>query len=237
VHMPQEDLLDPLAALPPAGVHDCARTVRNAKWKAALEIVPLEQPPVKPNEIQQGEHTLLMQPQPLAEVYPFMPTLREWYHSIPVDCGSNWLWDIIQAAVQHGPHPTVCTPKLVALFADNIAYQTKAAFCKVFLWDNFQCTPPANLKISTVAVVLQVGCRCCIILDLSFPVYQELDGVVTISQDSVNDLTLLTAPSTPFKEIGKVLPRLLQYMQDTPAGIRILFCKLDISNGFWCLVV
>jgi hypothetical protein len=185
--MPQEDLLNPPAALPPAGVHNHACMVQNAKYNAALEILPLEQPPAKPNDFPQGEHTLLMQPQPLVEVHPFMPTLQEWCHGISVDCGPDWSWDIIQAAVQHGPHPTACTPKLEALFADNIAYQTKAGFCKVFLWDNLQCTRPANLKISPVAVVLQVGHRGRMILDFSFPVYQESDGVVTISQESVYD--------------------------------------------------
>jgi hypothetical protein len=39
-HMPQEDLLDLPVALPPAEVHGRARPVRNAKRKAALEIVP-----------------------------------------------------------------------------------------------------------------------------------------------------------------------------------------------------
>jgi hypothetical protein len=53
----------------------------------------------------------------------------------------------------------------------------------------------------------------------------------------VNDSTVLTAPTVPVKEIGKVLPRLLQYMRDTPAGLHILFSKLDISEGFWRLVV
>jgi hypothetical protein len=76
-----------------------------------------------------------------------------------------------------------------------------------------------------------------IILDLSFPVYQEINGVITVTQESVNSMTALTAPLVPVKEIGKVLPRLLQYMRDTPAGLHILFCKLDISDGFWRLVV
>ncbi len=39
------------------------------------------------------------------------------------------------------------------------------------------------------------------------------------------------------KEIGKVFPRLLQYMRDMPEGLHILFSKLDISNKFWHLVV
>ena len=88
------------------------------------------------------------------------------------------------------------------------------------------------MKILPVAVVPQVGHRGRIILDLSFPVYQDLDGVVTITQESVNDTTVLQAPSDPVKEIGRVLPRLLQYMRDTPVGLHILFCKLDISDGF-----
>ena len=76
-----------------------------------------------------------------------------------------------------------------------------------------------------------------IILDLSFPVYQEVNGVATAVQSSVNDTTKLSAPDIPVKEIGKVLPRLLHIMRDTPAGLHILFSKLDISDGFWHLIV
>ncbi len=50
-------------------------------------------------------------------------------------------------------------------------------------------------------------------------------------------LTVFTAPSEAVKEIGKVFPRLLQYMRDTPDGLHILFSKLNISDGFWRLVV
>ena len=123
------------------------------------------------------------------------------------------------------------------LFEEDIKYQAKADFCKVYLWDKLQKLRQANWKISLVAVVLQVGHRGRIILDLSFPVYQDLDGVVTITQKRVIDTTVLHAPSAPVKEIGRVLPRLLQYMQDTPVGLHILFCKLDISDGVWRLIV
>jgi hypothetical protein len=41
-------------------------------------------------------------------------------------------------------------------------------------------------------------------------VYQELNGVITITQKSVNESTALQGPPQPVKEIGKVLPRLLQ---------------------------
>ena len=57
-------------------------------------------------------------------------------------------------------------------------------------------------------------------------------GVATIIQQSVNDATVLAGPKAPVKEIGKVLPRLLQYMRDVPPEQWILFSKLDISEGF-----
>jgi len=69
------------------------------------------------------------------------------------------------------------------------------------------------------------------------PVYQDVNGVATAVQSSVNDTTKLSALDIPVKEIGKVLPRLLHYMQDTPAGLHILFSKLNISDGFWRLIV
>ncbi len=56
-------------------------------------------------------------------------------------------------------------------------------------------------------------------------------------QESMNESTILNAPSEAVKEIGKVFPLLLQYMQDMPEGLPILFSKLDISDGFWRLVV
>ena len=190
-----------------------------------------------PENFPQGKHTSLMQPQPLAGVHPFAPTLREWAHGIPVDCGPNWEWSVIEAAVERGPHPTARTPDSIQLFQEDIEYQVRAGFCRVFLWDDIVRLRPANLKISPVAVVPQVNRRGRIILDLSFPVYQDVNGVMTVTQKSVNDSTVLQSPSQSVKEIGQVLPRLLQFMHDTEPGLHILFSKLDISDGFWRLIV
>jgi hypothetical protein len=74
----------------------------------------------KPENIPQGKHTSLMQPQPLAGVHLFSPTLQEWEHGIPVDCSPDWEWGVIEAAVARGPHPTARTPESVALFQDDI---------------------------------------------------------------------------------------------------------------------
>ncbi len=59
----------------------------------------------------------------MADVHPFTPTLKEWRHGIEVDCGPDWTWDVIKAAVARGPHPTTCTPKAIALFEEDIEYQ------------------------------------------------------------------------------------------------------------------
>ena len=143
----------------------------------------------------------------------------------------------MQAAVDRGPHQSALTPESIALFAEDIGYQERAGFCKVFTWEELLQLQPKNLKISPVAAVPQVGRRPRIILDLSFPVYTEVDGVMTIIQASVNDTTVAEAPSIPVKEIGQVLHRLLYYMKMTRAGLWICFSKLDISDGFWRLVV
>jgi hypothetical protein len=53
----------------------------NKRKLAHTEMVPPAWPPPKPNlrEMgQKGKPKSLMQPQPLAEVHPFTPTLQEW---------------------------------------------------------------------------------------------------------------------------------------------------------------
>ena len=99
-------------------------------------------------------------------------------------------------------------------------------------WEELKQLHPPNLKISPLAAVPQVGRRPHIILDLSFPVYQDVDGIITATQASVNNTMALQAPKEAVCKIGKVLPRLLTYMQDTLAGLHILMSKLDISDGF-----
>jgi hypothetical protein len=142
--------------------------------------------------------------------------MKQWHHGIKVDCGPDWSWDTIKAAIERGPHPTACTSDAHDLFKEDITYQVTAGFSKVMLWEDVKRLHPANLKISPVALIPQEGRRGRIMLDLSFPIYQDINGVVTVMQESVHSTTVLLAPSTPVKKIGKMLPRLLHYMRDTP---------------------
>jgi hypothetical protein len=56
-------------------------------------------------------------------------------------------------------------------------------------------------------------------------------------QLSVNDTTARQAPEGPVKELGNVLPRLLDSMATVPPEEHIHFSKLDLANGYWRMIV
>jgi hypothetical protein len=181
------------------GEQKSPRGAKKSREKSHLETGPhvglgTEPPRSEKQQRKQGESMSLMQPQPLSNIHPFLSTLREWQAGIQVDCGPEWDMTTCDAAVERGPHPSAQTAEAIELFAEDISYQEKAGFCQVFLWDELRSLHPKSLKISPVAVVPQEGRRGRIILDQSFPVYQEVDGVVSIIQSSVNDTTEIKRP-------------------------------------------
>ena len=179
----------------------------------------------------------LMQAQLLAMHNPFAPMLLKWQWGIPVDCGKNWEWDTIAQAVTRGPNPFALTSDAIALFQEDITYQQHAKFCKVVDWGDLPSQCPPKLKISPVAVVPESDCHGCIILNLSFTVYVHCNGTVQPCHASVNATTFILASQMPAQKLGLVFPWLCQYLADTPSTEWLLFSKLDIIDGFWCLVV
>lgn len=124
----------------------------------------------------QGENPRrsLMQPQLRAHGHPFFPTLHEWAtDGVPVDCGPDWEWEVIQQAVARGPHRSAMETENIALVHEDIQYQVDAGFSRIVLWSDLQKQRPSKLKISPMAVVPQKDRRGRLILDLSFPVYPE----------------------------------------------------------------
>ena len=124
----------PVGGLPTVHARTTNRRVRQRH--SPPDLPTPDRPPEKPNEVasatqpvRQGKQKSLMQPQPLAAVHPFEPTLQRWQQGIPVDCGPNWTRSVIEAAVARGPHPTARTPDSIVLFAEDIQYQVKAGFC------------------------------------------------------------------------------------------------------------
>jgi hypothetical protein len=121
---------------------------------------------------------------------------------------------------------------------DSRDYVLKSGFCA-------DMTAYPNFKISPVAVAPQTGRRGRIILDLSFPVRRESKKrrrnghplPSEIVQASVNKTTIKLAPEAAVKAIGQVLPRLFQFMVVTPEEEVISFSKIDLSVGFWRMIV
>jgi hypothetical protein len=75
---------------------------------------------------------------------------------------------------------------------------------------------------------------------LSFPVYVSNPGKPrnnAVLQEAVNMTTEQLAPKAAVKEIGKVLQALFEFMASTPANKAILFSKIDLSDGFWRMIV
>jgi hypothetical protein len=188
----------------------------------------------------------LMSPAPFAMLaHPFAETLDEWTRGVPVECGENWTRESIEVALARGAHPTAHLADAIALVYKDVAYQIKAGFTQVVLWDDIKDNLPEQFKLSPVAVIPQAGRRGRIILDLSFPVRRSPEKnnkkgkrrMGAVMQKSVNDTTAPLAPNIPVKELGRVLPRLFEFMYSTPAEEEIRFSKIDLSDGFWRMIV
>jgi hypothetical protein len=174
--------------------------------------------------------------------HPFGKELAKWDTGVEVDCGEKWTQEAVHIAVNRGPHSTARTADALALVHKDIKYQVEAGFTEVVYWDEIKDKLPPNFKISPVAVIPQTGRQGRIILDLSFPVrcQPQKDSKRRTSEvvaESVNDTTKQLAPQGPVHEIGKVLPRLFQCMTETPPDQEIRLSKVDLSDGFWRLII
>ena len=82
----------------------------------------------------QAQGKRLMAPAACVNFHSFAPTLQQWEHGVPVDCGPDWEWETIEAAVQHGAHQSATTPESIALIKEDVAYQVKAGYAHIISW-------------------------------------------------------------------------------------------------------
>ena len=79
----------------------------------------------------------LMQPQAHTRHHPLQWTLKHWAtQGCPADCGPEWAWENVMAAVECGPHRSTLTPNSIDLFYEDVGYQVAAGFCEIMLWSN-----------------------------------------------------------------------------------------------------
>jgi hypothetical protein len=198
-----------------------------------------------------------MAPTACVNIHAFAGELRKWEEGVPVDCGAPWAWETVEAAVEKGAHKSATSEESIKLVQEDVAYQVKAGYAEIIAWNDLQKLRPKQLKISPLAVVPQRNRRGRMILDLSFAVRARRNNKKgahrgqtnrgrkrqrrkhddDIIQASVNDTTTRLAPDVPVKELGNVLPRLLDFMATVPAEEHIHFSKLDLADGYWRMIV
>jgi len=189
----------------------------------------------------------LLRPQPLAQ---YLLSARDYrilhaycYEGVPADCGPDWPLSTVETALAVGPHVSAQTPDNVRLIWDDVQYQADAGFIKIVPLDQLRARGfPSNTKVSRLAVVPQTDRRGRLILNLSAPVHssgpsRRSRGPKLPLQASVNSTTVAAPERSGVEHLGQVLPGLLQYMFDAPQEWTIHWSKLDLSDGFWRMVV
>jgi hypothetical protein len=201
-----------------------------------------------PAQRAKSKYLSLLQPQDLARrLLPktvFKVLMAFATKGVPTECGDPWTPQVIELARQAGPHVSALTPENVQLINEDIDYQEKAGFVEVVTeTDLFGDAPPKELKLSRVAVVPQTNRRGRIILNLSAPVFMATRhsrcprNKVTVIQPAVNETTVPADDQSAVKELGVVLPSLVLYMYHVPCTWTIHWQKIDLSDGFWRMVV
>jgi hypothetical protein len=203
-----------------------------------------------PTESAQGKKSnafSLMQPQEVARRLlpgPMFQTLQEFAKGVPSDCGPPWSTEVIAAARHTGPHVSALTEENIQLIWDDVEYQQQAGFVRVVTESIlFGAGQNPALKISRVAVVPQTNRRGRIIVNLSAQV--ELPPEREKNQrrkrkrhhPSVNETTVPAADQTAVAALGSALPAILLFMFDTDCEWEIDWQKIDLSDGFWRIIV
>ena len=188
-----------------------------------------ELPPQRPTPT---EYRNNMCPRGLALHHPAADTLLNYAtRGCPVNTGSAWTVEQMQAAIDRGPHISALEPAAMAQLDEEINEKVANGQAKVVLWNDIRANPPQQLKVSPVAMVPHSSRPYRAILDLSFPVRLSPTNVVP----SVNSTTVKTAPKGAIDQIGHVLPRIIHAFASADEHAKIFMAKWDIKDGFWRL--
>ena len=99
------------------------------------------------------------------------------------------------------------------------------------LWDNIKHTPPAQLKISPIAMIPHKSRKFRAILDLSFGVKMSESERIP----AVNEASVKTAPVGAIDQLGHSLSLIIHAFAQTDNDAKIFMSKWDIKDGFWRL--
>ena len=237
--------LEPPAEPPPASnretlpLHSSLAAFRATDSMDPRDLLPRDQAKGK------SRAKSLMYPQEWAvRVLPADVTLQLFEFATkgcPADCGKPWSREAIEAARAAGPHVSAMDPDNVSLIWEDLEYQQSAGFARIVPEKElFAGVVPEELKISRVAVVPQAERRGRIILNLSAPVEEPAtrrNKKRKVLQKSVNETTADARQQAAVRALGTALPALLVFMFDTDSKWEIDWHKIDLSDGFWRMIV
>jgi hypothetical protein len=132
----------------------------------------------------------------------------------------------------------------VASIAEDVAYQVAAGYAQIISWEELCLLRPASLKVSSSRGspeeskgMNDPGLVVCSPPRVRTKGRKRSCNDKVILQALVNKTTVRMAPEEPVKELGNVLPCILDYMAQVPPKERIHFSKMDLANGYWWMVV
>jgi len=220
----------------------------------ANDAVPNPDDYLFPDAAAQGKKARsLMQPQEIAK--NLLPgKLYEQIYQLATgckaDCGDPWTPAKIDAARRAGPHVTARAGDSIELVWEDVTYQRDAGFIKILSESElFNGAVHPDLKISRVAVVPQANRRGRIILNLSAEVnLQDVDPTERKRRNkgrrtnkhklpSVNETTVPADDQAGVEALGTAMTSIMQFMFDTDPDHEIDWNKIDLSDGFWRMIV
>jgi hypothetical protein len=202
-----------------------------------------------PSDIAQGKSSArsLMQPQDLARRIlsgDEFETLQAFSSGVPANCGPPWPLEVVTAAREAGPHVSALTEENVKLIWEDVEYQQQAGFVRIVSESElFVADTPTELKISRAAVVPQTNRRGRIIVNLSAQVKlpenpEKGTRVKNICyHPSVNEATEPAADQRAVEALGTAMPAILKFIFDIDCEWEIDWMKIDLSDGFWRMIV
>ena len=232
---------------------ECAPVVKPKRDKSPCSVIPMEDfgwvnrlpdtaaASSKSNvekERNEGESGKLMYPRGKALLHPAGPLLLQYAQDgCPVDVGRPWSKEEILTAAKRGPHKSALEPDAITMMHAEVQDKVKEGFAEVVYLDEIEGALGSgkweHLKISPLAMVPHKSRKYRAILDLSFSL-----KVFGMTIPSVNEETIITAPQHSMRQLGSVLPRLINAVATAPVNKgNMVFSKLDIKDGYWRMVV
>lgn len=175
-----------------------------------------------------------MHPSGLAMHHPAADRLFQYAtQGCPAMSGNNWTREMIQAAIDRGPHESALAPDAMAYIQTEARDKEKIGKRKIVEWSGeLKHNPPDELKISPITAIPHKSRAFQAILDLSF-ILRLMAGKVV---PSVNQTSVKTGPRAAIDQIGHALQRLIHAFAEAPEDAKIFAAEWDIKDGFWRLI-